>query len=471
MLLAGAWVPRRARMEIRNPENGAFIGSVPRANAADVELALDSAFEARGDARAMPVHMRASILSKAATLLEKDSESFARTIAAEGIKTIREARQEVVRAAMTLRLAGEEAGRLVGETISFSQRPGSERRSGYFVYEPVGVVVAITPFNDPLNLVAHKVGPAIAAGNAVILKPHGKTPFSAIRLAQVLQRAGLPDNVLQVITGSGAEIGDQLVSDRRVRMVSFTGGRSTGERIASVAGVKKLSLELGSNCPNIVMADADIKRAANDCVSGAFWAAGQNCLHVQRIYVERPAYDRFREEMAARARCYITGPKLSDSTDMGCIIDEKEAARIELSVRSAIGQGGRIVVGGTREGTVMQPTLMENVPDGHVLMRDEVYGPVSLLASFDNFEEAVARANAVDLGLQAAIFTSRLETALDAIERLEAGAIMVNESTDYRLDSMPFGGIKGSGMGREGVRYAMIEMSEQKVACFNRTAR
>jgi glyceraldehyde-3-phosphate dehydrogenase (NADP+) len=230
-------------------------------------------------------------------------------------------------------------------------------------------------------------------------------------------------------------------------------------------------MELGSNCPNIVMADADIKRAANDCVSGAFWAAGQNCLHVQRIYVERPAYDRFREEMAARARCYITGPKLSDSTDMGCIIDEKEAARIELSVRSAIGQGGRIVVGGTREGTVMQPTLMENVPDGHVLMRDEVYGPVSLLASFDNFEEAVARANAVDLGLQAAIFTSRLETALDAIERLEAGAIMVNESTDYRLDSMPFGGIKGSGMGREGVRYAMIEMSEQKVACFNRTAR
>src|SRR6516164_3066564 len=233
MLLAGAWVPRRARMEVRNPENGAFIGSVPRANAADVELALDSAFEARGDARAMPVHMRASILSKAATLLEKDSESFARTIAAEGIKTIREARQEVVRAAMTLRLAGEEAGRLVGETISFSQRPGSERRSGYFVYEPVGVVVAITPFNDPLNLVAHKVGPAIAAGNAVILKPHGKTPFSAIRLAQVLQRAGLPDNVLQVITGSGAEIGDQLVSDRRVRMVSFTGGRSTGERQGS----------------------------------------------------------------------------------------------------------------------------------------------------------------------------------------------------------------------------------------------
>jgi len=471
MLLAGAWVPRRARMEVRNPENGAFIGSVPRANAADVELALDSAFEARGDARAMPVHMRASILSKAATLLEKDSESFARTIAAEGIKTIREARQEVVRAAMTLRLAGEEAGRLVGETISFSQRPGSERRSGYFVYEPVGVVVAITPFNDPLNLVAHKVGPAIAAGNAVILKPHGKTPFSAIRLAQVLQRAGLPDNVLQVITGSGAEIGDQLVSDRRVRMVSFTGGRSTGERIASVAGVKKLSMELGSNCPNIVMADADIKRAAN-------------VLRFRRVLGGRAELLACAEDLcgAPGVRSFSCGngrpcallhhrPETFGLNRYG-LHHRREGSRPHRIVGSFGDRAGwphRCGRDARGDGHAADPDGKR--PDGHVLMRDEVYGPVSLLASFDNFEEAVARANAVDLGLQAAIFTSRLETALDAIERLEAGAIMVNESTDYRLDSMPFGGIKGSGMGREGVRYAMIEMSEQKVACFNRTAR
>jgi glyceraldehyde-3-phosphate dehydrogenase (NADP+) len=468
MLLAGAWINRGRRSEIVNPEDGSVIGTVPAASVADVEIALSAAYEARPRARRMPSHMRQSILSKAANLLLAEAERFAALIATEGIKTIREARLEVARAATTLRLAGEEAIRLTGETIQFDQRPGSELRSGYYMYEPVGVIVAITPFNDPLNLVAHKIGPAIAAGNCVILKPHERTPLSALGLARLLQLAGLPDNILQVITGSGTELGDALVSDARTRMISFTGGMATGAHIASLARSKKLSMELGSNCPAIIMDDANPGHAVEACMSGAYWAAGQNCLHVQRILVQARSYELYRERFLRSAATIAMGPKLDELTDMGCLVDEAAGRRIDLALDAARGSGAAVIAGGQRQGTRMAPTLVEGVPDCSSLNQEEIYGPVTILSSFVTFDEAIGRANGVKYGLQAAIFTSNLELAHEAIDKLEVGAVMVNDSTDYRIDAMPFGGIKNSGLGREGIWNAVREMSEQKVACFNR---
>lgn len=465
MLLAGTWTARGALMDVRDPEDGRIIGSVPRASSYQAKQALDSAWGARAIARAMPPHERAIVLTKAAALVEATAEDFARTICAEGIKTIREARRETARCVETLRLSAEAARQIGGETIPFGQRPGGEHKVGFIMREPVGIVVAITPFNDPLNLVAHKIGPAIAAGNAVILKPHERTPLSALALARAFETAGLRDGILQVLTGEGAEVGGALVADQRVRMVSFTGGRVAGESIARIAGIKRLALELGGNCSTIVMADADLDHAVAASVSGAFWAAGQNCLHVQRILIQRNAYAAFRERFLERASAYRLGRKADEATDMGCLITEQAAQRVGDAVRSAVDCGAIALAGGDRSGTSMAVTVLEGVPAGHTLARDEVFGPVTLLAPFRDLDEGVAAANAPDYGLQAAIFTRDLGTALNAVHRLEAGAVIVNDSTDFRLDSMPFGGIKGSGIGREGVGWAVQEMTEQKVAC------
>jgi len=455
-------------MEVRDPQDGRIVGFVPRAGAQEAGRALDAAWAARATARATPLHERASVFWKAAHLIEADAEAFALTICAEGVKTIREARKEVARCAETLRLSAEAARRLGGETIPFGQRSSGEHRIGYTTRDPVGVVVAITPFNDPLNLVAHKVGPAIAAGNAVILKPHERTPLSALALARVLETAGLRDGVLQVVTGEGNEVGAPLVADPRVRMVSFTGGRATGENIARTAGVKRLAMELGGNCPTIVMADAELGRAVAACVSGAFWAAGQNCLHVQRVLIQREAYAEFRESFVEQSRAYSLGPKADEATDMGCLISEAAARRVAGAVLSAIECGAVRLAGEGRSGTTMPPSVIECVPIGHSLEREEVFGPVTLLAAFDDLEEGLAMANAPDYGLQAAIFTRDLATAFEAVDRLEAGAVIVNDSTDFRIDSMPFGGIKGSGLGREGVDWSVQEMTETKVACVAR---
>jgi glyceraldehyde-3-phosphate dehydrogenase (NADP+) len=333
------------------------------------------------------------------------------------------------------------------------------------------VVAAITPFNDPLNLVAHKVGPAIAGGNAVVLKPHSETPLSALLLASTLHEAGLPEDLLRVLVGTGAEVGEALVSDPRVRMVSFTGGRKTGEAIVRSAGLKKVSMELGSNAPTIVMPDADLEAALDAVVSGAFWAAGQNCLHVQRLLIHEEVYAGFAGRFAAAARVVRVGPKEDEGTDMGPMINEAAARRVEGMVDDALGAGARLLAGGGRSGAYYAPTVLEGVPDGCDLAEEEVFGPVTVLRRFGTLEEAVGIANGVDYGLQAAIFTRDLGTAFEAVSKLRCGGVMVNDSTDYRIDAMPFGGVKGSGLGREGVRFALEDMTEPKVACFNlRTA-
>ncbi len=468
MLLDGLWVDSPRRMEIRDPQDGSLIDTVPMATADDMRAAVDAAVAGAQRARCVPTHQRMAILNRVADFIAAHHEEFARTIAREGIKTIREARKEVTRCIDTIRISAEEARRLTGETISFDQRPGSENRLGYFMREPVGVVGAITPFNDPLNLVAHKVGPALAAGNAIIVKPDSKTPLSALKLAEAILSSGLlPRGVLQVITGRGSEIGDALVRDPRVRMISFTGGLEVGLDIMGKVGLKKVGMELGSNSPVIVMPDADLDLAVEANVSGAFWAAGQNCLHVQRLLVHEAIYEPFVARFIARTEAYKVGDKLDEATDMGCLIDEAAATRVEAMVEEALAAGATLLTGGKRRGTFYAPTVLENVPPTCSLACDEVYGPVTIVYRFRTLDEAIAVSNAVDYGLQAGIFTRDLQSAFHAAAEFHCGGVMVNESTDYRIDAMPFGGVKGSGLGREGIKFAMQEMTETKVVCFS----
>ncbi|WP_232334039.1 MULTISPECIES: aldehyde dehydrogenase family protein [Thermoactinomyces] len=466
MFLAGTWVGRPQTIEVRNPQDDSLISTVPAATKEDALYAVEQAKEGADIIARMPVHERMAVLNRAADWIDEHRETYARTIALEGSKTIREARKEVARCIETIRISAEEARRIHGETIPFDQMPGSENRVGYYYRFPVGVIAAITPFNDPLNLVAHKVGPAIAGGNAIIVKPTSVTPLSAILLAEAFDKAGLPPKVLSVITGSAKDVGQTLVTHPDVRMVSFTGGLSTGEKIARQAGLKKISMELGSNSPVIVLKDADLDEAVASCVSGAFWAAGQNCLGVQRIYIEEAVFEEFKDQFTAKTQKYRVGDKLSELTDMGPMINEKEARRVESWVNEAVEKGASLLCGGKRDGAFYQPTVLTNLPEDCTLAREEVFGPVVILYPVPDLETAIFEANQVNYGLQAGIFTKDLEKAYRAIREVDVGGIMINDSSDYRIDGMPFGGVKGSGLGREGVRFALEEMTEIKVVCF-----
>lgn len=461
--------PTRAAdvLEVRDPDNGDVVGTVPLAYPADIEAALTRAVEGARISKRLPVHRRIAILQGAADRVAASRHRFAETIAREGIKTIREARAEVARAVETLRLSAEEARRLEGETLSFGQRPGSEDKIGYWIRQPIGIIVAITPFNDPLNLVAHKVGPAIAGGNAMLVKPHSQTPFSAIALVEALVEAGLPPEVVQVVTGRGADIGAPLVSDPRVAMVSFTGGPEVGDAVVRLAGRKKLSLELGANSPAIVLDDADLEPAATAIVSGAFWAAGQNCLHLQRIIVQRGVADRLRALLVERTEHLRNGSKLDEATDLGPVVSDAAADRISTTIHEAVALGGRVLVGGTRDGRRLAPTLFDRLPRDSRLAREEVFGPVAGIMEVDTIDEAIGLANEVDQALHACVFTRDIGAALRVVREVDGGAVLVNESTDYRIDAMPFGGVKGSGLGREGVPFAAREMTTTKVVVLN----
>ena len=465
MLIGGAWVGRGETIDVRNPFDGRLVDTVPRGCAGDIEDAVTAAAQAAGEP--WPAHARYDVLTRAAARIEADLEGYARTIALEGSKTIREARREPVRCVTILRLAAEEGRRLTGETLPFDSRPGSENRVGYYFRFPVGVVGAITPFNDPLAMACHKVGPALAGGNAVVLKPGTATPLSALRLAHDLMEAGLPPGRLNVVTGRGEELGDAIVTNPRVRLVTFTGGIETGLRITRTAGVKKLCMELGSNSPVLVMPDADLGRAVPAIAAGAFAQAGQNCLGVQRVYLLADVYDAFRERFVAHVRTLEAGSSMDEATDVCAMITTGQAERVESWIREAERGGARVLTGGRREGALLWPTVLESVPEGARLDCDEAYGPVVSLYRVGTLGEAIARANKVDYGLHAAIFTENLRAAFEAIRGLHVGGVMVNDSTDYRLDVMPFGGTKLSGIGREGIRFALQEMTETRVVCFN----
>jgi glyceraldehyde-3-phosphate dehydrogenase (NADP+) len=466
MLLDGQWVDREKKIEVTDPFDNSLIDTVPAAEARDVETALSAAVKGFEITKRMTVYERAQVLFKTAAIISENLEEFATVIAQEGSKTITEARKEASRCVNTITASAEEAKRILGETIPFDSFPGGEKRRGYYYRFPVGVILAITPFNDPLNLVAHKLGPAIAAGNAVILKPATVTPLSAIKLVEAMVQAGLPPQAIQVITGYGHEIGDALVSDERVRMISFTGGVEAGKHIARLAGIKKIGMELGSNSPVIVWRDADIDLAVESCVSGAFWAAGQNCIGVQRLLVHADVYEEFKKKFVSRTKQYKIGDKLKDETNMGPMITEAEAKRVELWVNEAQKKGAVVLTGGKRVGALYEPTVLEKVPKEMKIHCEEVFGPTVNLYEIDDLDDAIKEANSLPYGLLAAIFTSNVDVAFKASYELDCGGVLINDSTDYRLDSMPFGGVKYSGLGREGLKFSLQEMTEPKVVCF-----
>jgi len=465
LFIAGAWVRRSTVIEVRNSFDGQLIDIVSAGAPADIRDAITAAEDSLG--RDFPTHARYSVLMRAAARIEEQQDEYARTIAGEGSKTIREARREPPRAANILRLCAEEGRRIAGETLPFDSRAGSENRIGYYFRFPVGIVGAITPFNDPLAMAAHKVGPALAAGNAVVLKPASTTPLSALHLARDLMEAGLPPGRLNVVTGPGEELGEALVADPRVRLVSFTGGVETGEWITRKAGIKKLSMELGSNSPVIVMPDADIEKAVPAIAAGAFAQAGQNCLGVQRVYVHDRIYGAFSRRLVEHVSRLRAGSPLDDKTDVCAMITRREAERVESWIAEAVEKGARVLIGYRREGNLIWPTVLENIPDGVRLDCQEVYGPVVSIYRIGSLDEGIHKANRVPYGLHAAIFTESLRDAFQAIQHLDVGGVIVNDSTDYRLDVMPFGGTKLSGIGREGIRFAVQEMTETRVVCFN----
>lgn len=467
MLLDGKWVEKNKTISVTDPFDGSLVDTVPEADTDDVKLALSSAVEGFNEIKSLPVHKRASILYKTVELLEEKKQEFATLIARESSKTITEAEGEVGRCINTLRVSAEESKRILGETIPFDSFPGGEQKHGYYYRFPIGVILAITPFNDPLNLVAHKLGPAFAAGNAVILKPATVTPLSALKLAELLVNAGLPPKALQVLTGPGHKLGEPLITDDRVRMISFTGGVEAGKKIAKLAGIKKIGMELGSNSPVIVWKDADLSNAVASCVSGAFWAAGQNCIGVQRIYVHKDIYDVFKDGFLKKTKSYNVGNKLDKNCDMGPVITEEEAKRVEEWIIDAKDKGATLLCGGKRKGAIVEPTVLEQVPENAFIHKEEVFGPVVNLYVIDDFDDAIQKANSLPYGLHAAVFTKDINQAFKAIKNLDCGSVIINDSTDYRLDSMPFGGVKHSGIGREGIKFSLLEMTEPKVICFH----
>lgn len=455
---------------VTNPFDGSIVGRVTETPAARLHLLLERARRGEQEAKSLSRHKRSAILEKAAATVEARCEEFALVIVKEAGKTITQARKEATRCVNTLKLSADEARRNAGEVIPFDSYAGSEARQGWYTREPLGIITAITPYNDPLNLVAHKLGPAISAGNAVLLKPSELTPLSAIKLVDVLVESGLPDAVITVAIG-GSDLGKALVSARDVRMISFTGGFATGEAIARNAGIKKLAMDLGGNAPVIVMENSDLDAAVEGCVSGAYWAAGQNCIGTQRVLIQRAIYEQFKAKFVADTKKLKIGNPLDAETDVGPMISGKAVGRAAAMVDSALGAGATLLCGHKPTGNLYPPTVLENVPASCDVWNEEVFAPIVILQPFDELAEAIAMANSCEYSLHAGIFTNDLEEALEAASKIDAGGVMVNDSSDYRFDAMPFGGFKYGSMGREGVRFAYEDMTQPKVVCINRLKR
>tara|TARA_B100000902_G_scaffold255149_1_gene241602 strand:- start:976 stop:2379 length:1404 start_codon:yes stop_codon:yes gene_type:complete len=453
-------------VSVYNSYTGDKIGTVPQSTEQDVTNALALAKRGESIGRKMPASERIAILKRAVAIMEREFDVLCNLIATEGIKTIVQARKEVTRALNTMQLSAEEAGRIIGATIPFNAVRGSEDRVGYETKVPIGIVVAITPFNDPLNLVCHKLGPAIAAGNPVILKPSDYTPTVAIKFGEILFESGLPKEMLSIITGSPEYFGDALISDDRIRLISFTGGVEAAKIIQRKAGLKKLVMELGSNSPVIVLSDADIEEAVQCCVSGAFYASGQNCVGVKRIFVEEDIYDSFLNNFSQLTSTLKIGSPLSEDVDIGPVISKESIHQIDKFVAESIDDGAKLISGGKTIGNCYTPTILEADSDNDIANCKEVFGPVVTISKVKNLDQAIACCNKSPFGLHTAIFTKNIDNAHTAINELDCAGVMVNDSTDYRIDAMPFGGVKSSGIGREGIKSAIEAMSETKIVCF-----
>jgi acyl-CoA reductase-like NAD-dependent aldehyde dehydrogenase len=466
MRIGGRWVSAGRSIPVADPFNGETIGEIPQASAEQVDEALASAVRGARQMAALTAAERHGILMRTAREIDRRSEQLAESLSREVGKTIREARGEVGRTLQTFTVAAEEAKRVHGQEVPMDADPRGGGRLGFTLRVPVGVVAAITPFNFPLNLAAHKVAPALAAGNSVILKPATETPLTDLQLAAILEHSGLPEEGLNVITGRGEKIGPRLIGDDRVRMLSFTGSLSVGKRLMSVPGIRRNTLELGSNSAVIVMADADAELAAARIVAGAFALAGQVCISVQRVYVQRPLFDRLTGMVSDGAGRLSVGDPRKETTDMGPMISASAVDRARSWIDEALEAGGRRTAGGRCEGTLLWPTVLTGVPEECRICSQEAFAPVVVINPVESLDEAIDRVNGSCYGLQAGIFTGDLDAALQAARRIEVGGVMINEVPTYRVDHMPYGGMKMSGIGREGLRYAIEEMTEIRLVCF-----
>ena len=466
---AGGWRSSSNTLEVVNPHDGSVVGVTSFATDQDLDDAIGAAQDAFELMRVMPTYERVAALQTLARLLGERQEEVARLIAQEAGKPLRDARVEAARGVFTLEIAAEEARRMEGEMIPLDLMASSKGRFGVTRKVPIGPIAGISPFNFPLNLALHKVAPAIASGNPIVLKPPTADPLTMLTFADMVDRAGLPKGAVSIMP-MDRSVGDRLVTDERFKLLSFTGSPDVGWDMKARAGKKKVVLELGGNAGVIVDNDADLDLAVARVRAGAFAYAGQICISVQRVYVHRDVYDTFTERLVAAIDTITVGDPLDPATELGPMIDEKAAQRIEGWVQAAVREGARVLTGGTAQGRHFAPTVLLDAGRESFVCSREAFAPVVTIFPFDDWEEALTKINDSVFGLQAGVFTRNLEHALTAWDRLEVGGVIVNDIPMYRIDHMPYGGVKDSGLSREGLRYAIEDMTETRLMVINRLA-
>ncbi len=454
------WREKKELMEVKNPYDGGVVGKVGVADEEDIKEALEVAKDAFGRWRKVPAYKRSEILYRVSSIIDERKEELAKTITLEGGKPIRYSRIEVARAVETFRFSAEEAKRIGGEYVPMDASPAGEGRKGFYFRVPAGVVVAITPFNFPLNLVAHKLGPSIAAGNTVILKPASATPLTSALLLEIFLKAGLPSDVITLLFGGGERVGMPLVESEIPRVVSFTGSRDVGKKIAKRAGLKRLLLELGSNSGVILDEGIEPEKVVKRLAVGAFAHAGQICISVQRIVVHESIYSEFLEAFVEEAKRLPAGDPMDENTVVGPMISERERDRVIEWVEEAKKMGAKEEIPLKVEGNVIGPVVLTEVPEEARVWKDEVFAPVVSVVPFRKFEEAIKILNNSSYGLNAGIYTPRVDHMLMAVEEVETGGVIINDYSTFRVDHMPYGGVKESGLGREGIKYAIEELTE-----------
>lgn len=467
MYIAGEWVDGSKKVSVINPYDGTEVDAVPRGSTTDVDAAVASAVRGAEVMADMPAHKRYAILMKVVDLMQERFEDLARTITLEEGKVISESRVEVNRAIQTMLGSAEEGKRIHGETVPLDAAPSWTGQFGFTMRVPCGVVAAITPFNFPLNLVAHKVGPALAAGNSIVIKPASDTPLSSLKLVEILLEAGIPPEAVQCVTGPGGEIGDALSSDPRVRKISFTGSKEIGEHICRTAGLKKVTMELGSNSPMIVMPDADIEKVVKATVATGYVNAGQSCISTQRILADGKVYGDFIDALKDNVEAITVGDPIREDIGMGPLVRESDAIRVGEWVDQAVAGGARVVTGGEREGSIYAPTVLADVKPEMRVSCDELFGPAVAITRVSDIDEAIELANDTEYGLSAGIFTQDIDLAMKFAQKVQSGNLNINWGAQWRADLMPYGGLKFSGMGKEGPRYAIEEMTELKMVIFH----
>ena len=465
LFVGGEWIETGDWIDVASPYSGERVGRVARAGAAETTRAIDAAESAMREP--LPAHRRAEILVKVAAALGRRHDEVARLISDEAGKPMKAARVEARRAMSTYTFAAVEARKLAGDVVPMDASQAGDGKFGFTLRRPVGIVGAISPFNFPLNLVAHKLAPALAAGCAVVLKPASQTPLSALLLAELEEEAGVPPGWLNVLVGPASEIGDVLVEDDRVKAITFTGSGAVGWQLAERAPRKRVKLELGNSTPVIVAADADVDAAATTLAANAFSFAGQSCISVQRIYVDRGAYDDFVDRFVPKVEMLKVGDPAEEETDVGPVIDDDARERILAWIDEAGAAGAKVLTGGDADGELIRPTVIANASPDLKVNCEEVFGPVCTVTSVGSLDEAIELANGTRYGLQAGIFTASLDTAMRAGQELDFGGVTINEAPTFRADQMPYGGVKDSGNTREGPAYAIRELTEERLVVIN----